>query len=265
MATILEEGKRGVTSICSNVIFLLDTSGSMYGERINQLNYGMNETLNALIDVSLKQETDVYVRVVEYNNSAKWIIGSADKGVEVESAARQWRNLTANGGTDTAGAIELSLKALRTEYIGLRNKKPVVILITDGDSNDRKATERASDILKSAMSGSSGKEKIIRVAVGVQDYNASELEYFASKGNIKDENGMRENVPLVFGVDSVDKLAGVIQNVTVSSLYSTTNKDAVDFSNGDDTNTAASLAKEQDDDLVIIDTTDKTEESWDDT
>ena len=115
------------------------------------------------------------------------------------------------------------------------------------------------------MSGSSGKEKIIRVAVGVQDYNASELEYFASKGNIKDENGMRENVPLVFGVDSVDKLAGVIQNVTVSSLYSTTNKDAVDFSNGDDTNTAASLAKEQDDDLVIIDTTDRTEESWDDT
>ncbi|MBQ4509593.1 MAG: VWA domain-containing protein [Clostridia bacterium] len=262
MATILEEGKKGVTSICSNVIFLLDTSGSMYGERINQLNYGMNETLNALIDVSLKQETDIYVRVVEFNSDIKWIIGSADKGVEIESASKQWRNLTANGGTDTAGAIGESLKALRTEYIGLRNKKPVVILITDGESNDRHATELASDKLKKAMSGSSGKEKIIRVAVGVQDYNAQELEYFASRGNVKDETGMHENVPFVFGVDSVEKVASVIQNVTVSSLYSATQTGAVALENDD--SGATLVRQDKDDEPVIIDTTGKTEESWDD-
>ena len=112
------------------------------------------------------------------------------------------------------------------------------------------------------MSGSSGKEKIIRVAVGVQDYNAQELEYFASRGNVKDETGMHENVPFVFGVDSVEKVASVIQNVTVSSLYSATQTGAVALENDD--SGATLVRQDKDDEPVIIDTTGKTEESWDD-
>lgn len=260
MKTILEEGKQGVTSICSNVIILLDTSGSMHGEKINQLNYGVNETLNALIDVSLKQETDIFVRVIEFNNSAKWIIGSAERGEDVEIAAMQWKNLTAGGGTDTAGAIDLALKALRTEYIGSKNKKPVVILITDGESNDRAATQRASDLLKKAMSGNTGKEKIIRVAVGVQDYNEEELNYFATVGNIKCGATVQENVPFVFGVDSSDKIASVIQNVTVSSLYSATKSGPVTLADGNSNN---DLTVEDEEDLILIDLTEKTEQNWD--
>ena len=172
---ILGQGAKGVTAICTNIIFILDTSGSMSGTRINQLNYGMSETLNTLVEESLKQETEVFIRVIKFNSSVDWVVGSESQGVAVEDVARAWQNLTATGGTDTASAIEESLKALRTQYIGVRNKKPIVILITDGESNDRRETKRATDKLKVAMSGGSGKEKIVRIAIGVEDYDANEL------------------------------------------------------------------------------------------
>jgi uncharacterized protein YegL len=259
---ILNQGAQGVTANCTNIIFLLDTSGSMYGERINQLNYGMSETLNVLVEESFKQETDVYIRVIEFNTNVKWVVGSESQGVAVEDVARSWQNLTANGGTDTASAIEESLKALRTQYTGLRNKKPIVILITDGDSNDRREMERATDKLKVAMSGGSGKEKIVRIAIGVKDYNEGELNYFASKGTVKDDTGEHENVPFVFGVDDAEKIAEVIKNVTVSSLKSVGQAGPVQMADSGSTTTNTSTDIAMDDEPIVIDTTKNTSDFW---
>ena len=121
-----------VTRECLNIIFLLDTSGSMSGERINQLNHAMYDALTELSAVAVQAEADAFVRIVEYNSSVDWIVGDAKTGVKAEDAANAWRNLTANGGTDTAGAIRKCLEALHTKYLGERNRKPVVVLVTDG-------------------------------------------------------------------------------------------------------------------------------------
>ena len=64
-----------------------------------------------------------------------------------------WKDLDANGGTDTAGAIELATSVMQKQYLGMRNYRPVVILITDGESNDRhllrvQATLMLSRIIK---------------------------------------------------------------------------------------------------------------------
>ena len=258
---LVNSGAEAVTSICTNIIFLLDTSGSMYGERINQLNYAMSETLNVLVEESFKQETDVYVRVLEFNSNVRWVMGSKEKGVAIEDAARTWQNLAANGGTDTATAIEECLKSLKTDYIGIRNKKPIVILITDGDSNDRRAMESATDKLKVAMSGNSGKEKIIRIAIGVQDYNAGELNYFASKGTIITDESETANAPFVFGVDETSKIVEVIKNVAVSSLRSSKQGGPVNFSN-QDTNTVNPANLVMDETPFVIDTSTNTTEEW---
>jgi uncharacterized protein YegL len=248
-----------VTRECLNIIFLLDTSGSMYGERINQLNHAMLDALNELNMVSLQAEADAYVRIIEFNSSVKWIMGDAQHGLKVEDAANAWKNLSANGGTDTAGAIEKSLDALHVKYLGERNRKPVVVLVTDGYSNDATAMKNATDKLKKALSGSTGKEKVYRIGIGVLDYNEEELNYFASRGNIVTDEGEKNDVPLVFKVDKISDLAQILNSVTVSSFHSITQAGA---GIGAGTGNGANLAI--DDAPMVIDMQTNATENWED-
>jgi len=206
-----------------NLTLILDTSGSMTGPRIAQLNHAMPDMLRELNKVALKQEVDAYIRVIEFNTQSKWIIGDAENGVKAEDAVNMWSNLNAGGGTDTAAAIKLCLDCLRVRYLGTENYLPVVVLITDGESNDFEDTKAAIELMKKALAGNTGKEKVKRIAVGVQDYNEEELIAFASTGTIDYGGGnVQENVPLVFKVDNVSDLSNVIKNIAVSSLYSAT-------------------------------------------
>ncbi len=231
------------TRECFNIIFLLDTSISMSGERIGQLNNAMQDVLNELHTLSIEMSTDAFVRVIQFNSSASWIIGDAKNGVLALEAANSWKSLSASGSTDTAAAIEKSLEALHISYLGRKNRKPVVVLVTDGYSNDASATRNATEKLKKALSGDSGKEKVYRVGVGVIGYNEAELVDFASKGKIIEDNEIKAGAPLVFKVDDVSDLSNVIRDVAVSSLRS------VIADNGADENST----------LVINRTT---EESW---
>ncbi|MBR2024215.1 MAG: hypothetical protein IKA02_00225, partial [Clostridia bacterium] len=98
------------------------------------------------------------------------------------------------------------------------------------------------------------KEKVIRVAIGIQQSSQKELEYFATKGKIKNGKDVKENQPFVFHVSDTNEIAEVIKNVTVSSLYSSIKGGAVD-------NPAGLVI----DDTPIIDITKNTPDSWHDT
>ena len=77
------------------------------------------------------------------------------------------------------------------------------------------------------------------------------LEYFATKGRIKNGEEIEENKPYVFHVNNSDEIAAVIKNVTVSSLYTAINGGAVD--NG------AELTL---DDSPMLDMTQNTPDAW---
>lgn len=202
-----------------NLIFLLDTSGSMTGERINQLNIAMAEAVQVAEECAAEKEVDLFMRVVEFNSSAKWLFGDAQAGV----SHIDWMPLSAYGGTDTSGAIQLACQVMHRNILGTRNYRPVVILITDGESNEPNETLRAIDQLKSSLKSSTnpGKDKITRISIGVQEANQTELTSFASIGIVENEDGtIRENVPLVFNVDDIGLLKGLLKGVTVSSICS---------------------------------------------
>ena len=202
-----------------NLIYLLDTSGSMSGEPINQLNRAMAEAVQIAEEAARENEIQLIMRVVQFNSVAKWLIGDTRKGVE----HIDWVPLDANGGTDTAGAIELARSVMHREFLGERNYRPVVVLITDGASNDPQKTIEAVAKLKSALKSSTdpNKDKIIRIAIGVTGANQDELTNFASVGNIVRDGGSKdENVPFVFNVDDVGLLKSLLKGITVSSILS---------------------------------------------
>ena len=200
-----------------NLIFLLDTSGSMMGERINQLNLAMNEALQLAEETSIAKEVKVNMRVVRFNDYAEWIYGNAEQGLQ----HIDWNDLTAGDSTNTAAAIDKSIEVMHRTILGTRNYKPVIILITDGLSNEPDETLRAIERLKKSLKSSKdpNADKIIRIALGVVGANQDELRAFASIGDIVHADGTtEENVPLVFNVDNIDLLSSILAGVTVSSI-----------------------------------------------
>lgn len=215
-----DEFEAGTTKYQLNLIYLLDTSGSMHGEPINQLNVAMAEAIQVAKEAAKEKEVQLLMRVVEFNSVAKWLIGNTRQGVE---HIDDWIPLKANGGTDTAGAIDLARGVMHREFLGERNYRPVVILITDAESDDPQKTVEAVAKLKASLKSSTdpNKDKITRIAIGVSGANQTELNNFASVGNIEREDGtMDENVPFVFNVDDVQMLKGLLKGVTVSSIAS---------------------------------------------
>jgi len=209
----------GTTKYQLNLIYLLDTSGSMYGEPINQLNVAMAEAVQVAEEAAKEKEVQLLMRVVNFNTSAEWIFGDTEHGVE----HIDWVPLKEEGGTDTAGAIDLARSVMHREYLGERNYRPVVILITDGLSNDPAETRNAIARLKSSLKSSTdpSKDKITRIAIGVTGANQAELTDFASVGDIVNEGEpKKENVPFVFNVDDISLLKSLLKGVTSSSIAS---------------------------------------------
>lgn len=205
------------------VVFLLDRSSSMetrngIHRRIDQLNVAMPAVLGALRSASEDAEVDLYVRIIAYNNRASWVMGCMEKGVPIEDACNNWRSLSAVGGTDTAAAIRLACTAMHTKYLGTRTHPPVVILVTDGNSDNRIDTQKAIEELRNALSGGdpTKKDKIWRFAIGVEGYNEAELLDFAMLGTKEDNWGNElSNEPMIFATDNSTGIAKLIRRSCV--------------------------------------------------
>lgn len=203
-----------------NLILLLDNSYSMNNGRIVQLNSAIPTLKNSLIKVAEDECVDLKVRIIAFSDEAVWEVGTIEKGVDIGSVI--WRDLDVVGGTSTPKAIREANKALRKEYLGPHALRPVVILVTDGYCNPNEHGDylAAIDEMKKKLAGDTGKEKVTRVAIGVEDYNRNELIEFASEGVISDVQQ-----PLIFEIDKATDLGKVINWVTVTSIVSSITDD----------------------------------------
>ena len=199
---------------------MIDTSASTYGERIHQIEAGLNEALEMIANDATNTYDNVIIHILQFNSVANWVAGDMGEGVSVQCAIRQGFDLKPSGVVDTALAIEECIKRLKSLKFGLRrSRKPIIILITDGHSIDQKATEESIDKLKVVLGGKAGKDKTVRYGIGIDDYSEEELTYFATKGNMIMENGeIKSEVPFVFEVDEDSKIAETIKRVVKISI-----------------------------------------------
>lgn len=197
-----------------NLILLVDNSYSMNGTRINQVNQAIPVLKDNLIQVADENDVDLKIRVIAFSDEAIWKIGTIESGEDIGSVV--WEALDVIGETSTAKAIREANKALKKKNLGSQALRPVVVLITDGNCTEQHSEYLAAiEEMKKRLAGNSGKEKVTRVAIGVEDYNRDELVEFASEGFIMDQKQ-----PLVFAVDEPEKLSKIINWVTVTSILS---------------------------------------------
>ena len=115
------------------IFFLIDTSGSMRGKKMGELNTVMEELIPEIRRVG-EADTDVKIAVLTFSTGVKWMYKAP---ISVEEF--QWSRLEANGVTSMGEAFsELSNRMSRNGFLNSPSLSfaPVIFLMTDGYPSD---------------------------------------------------------------------------------------------------------------------------------
>ncbi|MCD7885512.1 MAG: VWA domain-containing protein [Lachnospiraceae bacterium] len=115
-----------------HVIWAVDCSGSMYGEKIGTVNYAIQSVIPEMQRVAAENpHARMLVRTLQFSNGASWVTSDA---IPVESFA--WDDLKAKGLTDMGKAFELLSEQLTIPPMSDRALPPVLVLLSDGQPTD---------------------------------------------------------------------------------------------------------------------------------
>ena len=117
------------------VFFLIDTSGTMEGEKIASLNDAMREILPDIKQIS-EENADALIKiaVLEFASGTEWITPTPQ-----DVDAFRWQDLEAGGVADMGQAcLELEKKLHRNAFLQNEagNYVPIIILISGGSPTD---------------------------------------------------------------------------------------------------------------------------------
>ncbi len=113
-------------SVANNIVFLIDTSGSMYGADRLPL---IQQSFTMLLDYLGEDDT---VSIVTYASDVRVALEGA-KGKDKTLIANVLQDLTASGSTNGAGGIQLAYQTVKKYLVEGGNNR--VLLATDGDFN----------------------------------------------------------------------------------------------------------------------------------
>lgn len=150
-------------------IWIADCSGSMAGEKIQQLNTAIREAIPHMQSVADENpNAEVLVRAVKFSDGAQWHISQP-----TPIADFKWNDLSAGGLTDMGKALRLVSEQLKIPPMTDRALPPVLVLISDGQP-----TDDFTGGLKALMDLPWGK-KAVRVAIAIgRDADLDVLQKF---------------------------------------------------------------------------------------
>ena len=126
-------GATGVSRKSLVIFFLIDTSGSMRGTKMGELNTVMEELIPEIRRVG-EADTEVKVAVLTFSTDVKWMYAEP---IAIEDF--EWVRLAASGVTSMGEAFkELSARMSRNSFLNSPSLSfaPVIFLMTDGYPSD---------------------------------------------------------------------------------------------------------------------------------
>jgi len=117
------------------LFFVVDTSGSMSGNKIGSVNEAIHGILPELKDISAENaDAQIKIAGLQFSTGAKWLY---DRPVEAENF--RWNDLKEGGVTDFGEALKmLNQKLSRNEFMkeAVGSFAPVILLLSDGAPTD---------------------------------------------------------------------------------------------------------------------------------
>ena len=113
-------------------IWMVDCSGSMFGEKIQSLNFAIRQTIPDMKSTADENpNAQLLIRTVKFSNGAQWVTASP---IGVNDFI--WDDLDANGVTDMGKAFELVAEQLKIPPMTERALPPVIVLLSYGQPTD---------------------------------------------------------------------------------------------------------------------------------
>lgn len=201
----------------NNVVFLIDTSGSMYGEdRLGLIQQAFTMLLDCLND-------EDYVYIVTYAGDMRVALDGA-RGYEKSKIANVLQDLTAEGSTNGSGGLKKAYDVAEVHKIDGGNNR--IILATDGDFNVGISNKNQ---LKDYVFGMRESGIYLSVlGVGMFNTRDSIMETLAENGNgnyayldsvTEARKVLVQELGGTFNVVAKDAKAGVIFNSDVVESY----------------------------------------------
>jgi uncharacterized protein YegL len=132
-----------------NVIFVIDNSGSMQGEKIGAVNNAIRDVMSIMPDIQDDTgDATIKISALTFSDDAKWIY-SEPKTIE----EFKWRDIGTEGATNLSAAYdELSKYLCKRESGGkmpdLGGVAPIIILMTDGMPTSHDWNQHLADLKK---------------------------------------------------------------------------------------------------------------------
>lgn len=181
------------------LFFLIDTSGSMFGNKIGAVNDAIVNVLPILEDISSSNpDAEIKVAALEFSNGTKWLYNEP-KSVE----DFKWIDVQAGGLTSLGEAcLDLNSKLSRFGYMKSASGSyaPAIILLSDGGPTDN------FDGGLQTLQGNNWFKNAIRIAIAIGD--DADLEVLAR---------FTGNSEAVIKVQNIDALKQIIRIVAVTS------------------------------------------------
>ena len=156
----------------SNIVLLIDVSGSMYSENKLPL---LKESFELLIDNLTEKDS---VSIVTYASGVNEVINGVPAS-EKDTIIDALTNLQAGGGTNGEGGIQLAYELAEENFIKGGNNR--VIIATDGDFNIGVSSQ--SDLSKLIKEKSKSGIYLSVLGFGMGNYSDSRMETLADDGN----------------------------------------------------------------------------------
>ena len=181
------------------LFFVIDTSGSMEGNKIGAVNDAVVNVLPMLEEISqTNPDAEIKVAALEFSSGTKWLYTEPKLASEFV-----WQDVRASGLTSLGGAcIELNNKLSRNGYMQAASGSfaPAIILLSDGGPTD----DFQSGLAK--LKTNNWFKAAIKVAIAIGDD--------ADKDVLKEFTGSSE---AVFTVHNIEALKQIIRVVAVTS------------------------------------------------
>lgn len=199
-----KEVMKTVSRRSMTIFFLVDTSGSMFGEKIGALNQAIEEAIPELNGLSASNaDAIIKVATLKFSSGAEWITSTP---IDVDQFS--WTPLGVDGLTDFGEAcFKLEQKLHKEEFMNDAAGcfAPVFILLSDGVPTDN-YTKHLDNLKKNNWF-----KKGIRIAISIGDD--------ADKDMLKEFTGNPETVITVYSPETLRKVIRFV-SVTASQVAS---------------------------------------------
>jgi uncharacterized protein YegL len=170
MAETLKRPGGELSSRPLHFFWIVDCSGSMYGEKIGTVNHAIQSTIPEMVDAAKNNpNAQLLVRTLKFSTGASWVTPNP---VNIEDFA--WDDLDAGGVTDLGQAFDMLAAQLTIPPMTDRALPPVLVLLSDGQPTDdyKKSLDKLLHLPWA--------KKSVRIAISIgQDADDTILQEFA--------------------------------------------------------------------------------------